>query len=819
MVEPSISGKQAPKRAKQGQESDLTYLAVTLAGTLLLMGFLYYLELSNLPVRQLYRYLTLIPVSFLAYQYGMKAGMLSALFFSTAFLPQLYWTLTRGQFLAPQSIQVIAYVIFVNAFAYIIADIAKSYRTHEALSSAVRDWGALLSRSSALDEVIKFILEQARVICRAENSVFLLRNPLDAQWEIITLQEKIPLPLSGSTQREHQNLAEWLLDQEKELVLNNLDKKPSFIVPFADLAPEDLWSLLAQPLRHRDGTLMGLLVLLNKDEGDFTKADLLAMNDLIAGGERALEQAGLYARTDYALARRVRQLAAIQRTARELNATLDPKQIIERTLECALEITDGEAGFISLDMKGFPPIFQTYGAGMDANRAPLLAEKARELERTITLPLDASGIPPLLPQASSRLLAPIKRENQTLGLVIVESSSPRIFKEASRHVLTILADHAAIALENARLFQEIQMEQQRVSLIIHSIADGLFTTDFNGIIKTFNPAAEKLTGWPAGEVIGHRSCEVFGCPNWDAPDHECSMVLALKQQMGADEDKYVIRQRSGTKRVILLSMTPLPVTNDRPAGTVFLFRDVTEQEEMDRLQRELIAAISHELRAPLSHISTITETLMAEADQAAFKPYFKHLNTLVAQTHRLADFSDRILDVYRLETGQLRLQLRPLPVCLLVEELVKNWQMSASPHSFVANLPKKSPWIWADENGFKTVLNNLLDNAAKYSPANSTIEVVVKEAPKGYVTCGVKDQGPGVEPDFQTKIFQRFYRVDGRDAQSIYGHGLGLYIAKNLIDEMKGQIWVESEVGKGSFFAFYLPIMEEFYEGEDLSHR
>jgi PAS domain S-box-containing protein len=511
-------------------------------------------------------------------------------------------------------------------------------------------------------------------------------------------------------------------------------------------------------------------------------------------------------------------LAAIQRTARELNSTLDPKRIIDRALECALEITDAEAGLIGLHMDGFPALYQTRGTRVEMAGAHLNLADIDELEQTEVLSTAESSIPSLLPQSGSRLIVPIKRAEQTFGLVVVESSSARIFKEASRHVLSTLVDHAAVALENARLFQDIQRERERVGLIIHSITDGLFTTDSYGCILTFNRAAERLTGWTAGESIGRLCCEVFGCQNGElTSDHDCVLLQAVKGQKYTSEVKFVVRQRTGTKRVISLSNASLPGIGGQPEGTVFLFRDITESEEMDRLQQELIAAISHELRAPLSNISTITEMLMTGSDELEVKPYNKYLDSLKAQTQRLADFSDRILDVYRLETGQMRLQLRPLPVCLQVEELIKSWQVAALHHEITCDLPENFPWIWADENAFQSILNNLIENAIKYSPANTKIKIAVQLNYPGFVAIAVEDEGPGITPEYQTKIFERFYRVDGRDSQLVYGHGLGLYISRNLVEAMKGQIWVESEAGRGSRFTFKLPLMEESHEAKNLS--
>jgi signal transduction histidine kinase len=194
------------------------------------------------------------------------------------------------------------------------------------------------------------------------------------------------------------------------------------------------------------------------------------------------------------------------------------------------------------------------------------------------------------------------------------------------------------------------------------------------------------------------------------------------------------------------------------------------------------------------------------------------LAKLTTQTQRLATFSDRILDVYQMETGQLKLQLRPVPVHLLVNQVIEHWQSNLT-HSISTRFEEtKSPWIWADEKAFESVLNNLIENAIKYSPPYSRIEIIVESTLDKKVLCGVKDQGPGVDRTVQNKIFNRFYRVNAGDSQKVYGHGLGLYIAKNLVELMNGEISVESEPGKGSFFKFTLPLMEESLERENINY-
>jgi signal transduction histidine kinase len=184
----------------------------------------------------------------------------------------------------------------------------------------------------------------------------------------------------------------------------------------------------------------------------------------------------------------------------------------------------------------------------------------------------------------------------------------------------------------------------------------------------------------------------------------------------------------------------------------------------------------------------------------------EYLETLQAQADRLSGFAERILDVSRLETGRWKLESRPLPAGLIIEDKVREWKSVLPARELKVELPEVREWIWADEHALNTVLDNLIDNAAKYSPPASEIVVSMRDGPAGFGTVSVRDHGKGIPPDLRDKIFERFYRADGSDSQDVYGHGLGLYIAQRLVEAMGGQIWVESEPGEGSRFVFTLPL-------------
>jgi signal transduction histidine kinase len=298
---------------------------------------------------------------------------------------------------------------------------------------------------------------------------------------------------------------------------------------------------------------------------------------------------------------------------------------------------------------------------------------------------------------------------------------------------------------------------------------------------------------------------------------DCPVSEVLEEESAVHDERRAIRDRLGTEKIVSLSAAPLAGSDRQPDGAVVIFHDITERDQFERLQGEFVAGVSHELRTPIANISTVVQMLKEESEAAQTDQYQEYVNTLASQSQRLSDFADRILDVFQLEKGEISLQPRPLPLSLLAERSVGEWN-SDEEDRLIIRTPETSPWVWADENAVGTVLRNLIENALKYSPSNSDVTIVVERGENGFGRVSVEDRGPGIPAEHQSKVFDRFYRVNGSDSQSIYGRGLGLYIAKKLVDAMGGQIWVESAVGKGSRFTFTLP-EEELRGDEDPDRR
>jgi len=229
-----------------------------------------------------------------------------------------------------------------------------------------------------------------------------------------------------------------------------------------------------------------------------------------------------------------------------------------------------------------------------------------------------------------------------------------------------------------------------------------------------------------------------------------------------------------------------------------------ELRDLDRLKSEFVSMVSHELRSPLTNISGAVELLLDSGGEVDEK---RMLEVIGQESARLARLVQGILDVSRIEARKLDLKRESIDIIPLLQRVVVNLQSSTSLHQFVVPHADSLPRVWGDEDRIAQIFLNLLDNAVKYSPQGGKITVTAEAEGKAMV-ISVTDQGVGISDKEKTRIFRKFHRVNGRDSREAYGHGLGLYITKGLVEAQGGRIWVESSVGKGSTFTFTLPLAD-----------
>ncbi|HUW14816.1 MAG TPA: HAMP domain-containing sensor histidine kinase, partial [Anaerolineae bacterium] len=230
-----------------------------------------------------------------------------------------------------------------------------------------------------------------------------------------------------------------------------------------------------------------------------------------------------------------------------------------------------------------------------------------------------------------------------------------------------------------------------------------------------------------------------------------------------------------------------------------------ELQTLDRLKSEFVSLVSHELRAPLTNINGGIELLLSDEDLSASQR--QTLTVTLNQSQRLGRLVDTILDVSTLESGRWPLNPGPVALPLLVEQVIREMRPRAGRHRIERLMGTDLPFAWADEDSVAVILHNLLDNAIKYTPDGSgiTIGAAVHGAE---LTVMVGDEGPGIPQGERERVFERFHRLDGGDDREVYGHGLGLYVARKLAVLQGGQLRMADNGGPGAHFALTLPLAE-----------
>jgi PAS domain S-box-containing protein len=529
---------------------------------------------------------------------------------------------------------------------------------------------------------------------------------------------------------------------------------------------------------------------------------------------------------------------ALHDTATALSSTLQLDEVLDRVLENVGKIVPYDSASILLIEDGVARCVRLHGhrepgteAAIMALRLPLIdtqnlryvAETGQALVIADVHNYPAWNALPGLEWIHSHLSAPLHIKGQTVGFLSLDSAQIDFFTAQHAAHLRAFADQAAVALENAQLYDRVQRhaeeletrvadrtaeldrERQRLRAILDTAGEGIYFTDRQGKIEYINPAMERLTGYSSAEALGQDPALWHSGHTSEAVFAEMRRVM-LRGEIWRGE--VVNRRKDGTLYDTALIVAPLNVTASQLGGFVAIARDITRQKELDRLKDQFVANVSHELRTPLTNIKLYVTLLQ----QGASDKRPQYWLTLQREVKRLEGLIENLLSISRLDIGQAPIELEVLDVNGVVRQLLNDRAALIGERGLTidAALEADMPPALANANFVSQILSNLVTNATQYTPPGGQIVVSTarrSDRDRSWITFTVKDTGSGINADDLPRLFERFYRGEAGRRSGTPGTGLGLAICSDLADKLGGHITVASPPGQGAAFTVWLKPM------------
>ncbi|MBN2387154.1 MAG: PAS domain-containing protein [Anaerolineales bacterium] len=504
---------------------------------------------------------------------------------------------------------------------------------------------------------------------------------------------------------------------------------------------------------------------------------------------------------------RVRQRDYLLEIARLITQELDLDKLLARILRVSTEMLAGQAGIIALKeqsgwqvgaAQGIPAAFMRY-------LEPLLAEeKAAELNiaelNRMLKELTYTASMGLLNGVGISLSA----RGQVIGVIFVFRSYPDLFSANDKLLLQAFADQAAIAVQNAQLYGQVSYEKQRLDALLDSAADGILILNADHTIERCNIAFEKLYGRPREEIQGNAHAEVI---TWTRRPEGLTLEEAESGGWPLTTNAYLYVEgdlERGEPPALPVGVTYAPLlTPEGALSNIFVtVRDITKFRTAEEIKNTFVSIVSHELKTPVALIKGYVSTLRREDAKWDKQVVQDSLTVIEEEADRLTAMIEDLLDASRLQAGGLTPKLTDVSLPALAGRLAEHFQTQSRKHTIIVDFPAKFPIILADEERVGQVITNLLSNAIKYAPAGE-IRISGQSRPEQVIVT-VSDQGPGIDPADIPHIFDRFYRAD-QAVRRTKGAGLGLYLAKAIVEAHGGRIWVNPKPGAGARICFSLP--------------
>lgn len=609
------------------------------------------------------------------------------------------------------------------------------------------------------------------------------------------------------------------------------------------------------------GRTIGMLSVQSQEANAYSEADLQILSTLANQAAVTIQNARLFGETgrlaeelEQRVVERTAQLSREQqntetllRILTEVSATLDLDRALNRTLSLLNEAVGAEQGTIMLVSAednllryraGHGYLAETgegEGRGLTLKVGEGLAGWVVQHREAVLVP-DINRDPRWIhsgftsAQHRSAIVAPLLVADDAIGVLMVFSRTEGYFNPESLALVRAIANQVAVAINNAHLYELIRDQAERLGLmlrtqqeessrsqaILESVADGVLVTGPDNRITFVNPSVERVLAVKADRVLG-QSLDDFGGLFGQSGLTWLETIQRWSKSPASYEsgDTYAEQIELGDNRIALVHLAPVILQEDF-LGTVSIFRDITHEVEVDRLKSEFVATVSHELRTPMTSIKGYIEMLLMGAAGAVSENQSHFLDIVKNNIDRLSSLVDDLLDISRIEAGRVSLTPQALDLRQAAEEVIADIRGTSDkakkPMNFALKAPKTLPRVVGDSERVRQILSSLVENAYHYTAEDGSVEVHLHTVPrKREVQVDVTDNGIGIAPADQERVFDRFFRGENPLVLATPGTGLGLAIVKQLVEMHHGRIWLKSSgvEGEGSTFSFTLPIHAE----------
>jgi signal transduction histidine kinase/DNA-binding response OmpR family regulator len=520
--------------------------------------------------------------------------------------------------------------------------------------------------------------------------------------------------------------------------------------------------------------------------------------------------------------RREQEAKKLYEVTRDLSANLDLDRVLGEITRKTLELLgcdasgmfmyDSEQGGltlrrgVNLDLEAYREFVIRPGEGIAGrafqSRIPIWTRDRLDDPRLTYTSASGSLIQERAPRAS--LAVPILAGDGILGVLVEHFYTVHSFTPEEIQLLSTLAGHAAIALNNASLYEEVRLQQTRLAQILDSTSDGMMLVGGDGRIEAVNRRAAEMLEVEVEGTIGTTLAPLLERFRTAVPDFDAAVAPLLALAALPDRPAQGDLDLRAFKRTVHWTAQPTRSEAGAAIGFTLTFHDVTQEREVSRMKSDFVSFVTHQLRTPLAGIKWMLELTSKEPDVPPDAQSYVQDAREAAQ--RLIHLVNELLDISRLERGKMVFTPQAVDLGKLTESVLSEVALLVEEkgHRLVFR-PDAVPAVVADPQLLRQVVLNLVANAVKYTPPGGDIAIGISQE-EATVMWTIRDSGVGVPKAAQARLFEKFFRADNVVTMETEGTGLGLYLVRLIMEQLDGRVWCTSGEGQGATFAFSVPV-------------